>query len=156
MKKPAKAFLPVTFGILPGFPVFRIADYTMARTSTPGFRGSSHEIRFAFHTWKTSTHEYNAQGFVAEAWTFGLIRRCLEKSVSHLKNYQCMKYRRNLLFIPDPHGDMPAHRTFLYPLPGREKKRVDCHQDLVHNHTPLYRLFRYRSDSNQETKGGVT
>ncbi len=66
MKRPAKAFLLVIFGIFLGFPVFSMTYYTMVRTSTPEFCASCHEIQFAYNTWKTSTHVNNAQGFVAD------------------------------------------------------------------------------------------
>lgn len=56
----------VGVGILIAFPIFSISYYTMARTSTPQFCASCHEIQFAYNTWKTSTHANNAQGFVAD------------------------------------------------------------------------------------------
>jgi len=68
-----------------------------------------------------------------------------EKAYVSFKNYQCMKCHRNLLFIPDKRGAMLAHRTVLYPQPGMEKNCVDCHRDLVHNHTPVYRYSQYRN-----------
>lgn len=56
----------VILGILIAFPLFSMTYYTMVRTSTPEFCASCHEIRFAYDTWKTSTHVNNAQGFVAD------------------------------------------------------------------------------------------
>ena len=56
----------IILGILIAFPLFSIGYYTMVRTSTPQFCASCHEIRFAYNTWKTSTHANNAQGFVAD------------------------------------------------------------------------------------------
>ncbi len=53
-------------GIVLGFPLFSLTYYTMVRTSTPGFCASCHEIRFAFDTWKTSTHANNDVGFAAD------------------------------------------------------------------------------------------
>ena len=58
--------LLISFGIIIAFPLFSISYYTMVRTSTPEFCASCHEIRFAYNTWKTSTHVNNAQGFVAD------------------------------------------------------------------------------------------
>ncbi len=58
--------LLIGFGIVIAFPIFSISYYTMVRTSTPEFCASCHEIRFAYNTWKTSTHVNNAQGFVAD------------------------------------------------------------------------------------------
>jgi len=66
---PKKLIKPAVFiiiGILIAFPLFSITYYTMVRTSTPEFCASCHEIRFAYNTWKTSTHVNNAQGFVAD------------------------------------------------------------------------------------------
>ncbi|MDA8403930.1 MAG: NapC/NirT family cytochrome c [Desulfobacteraceae bacterium] len=62
-----------------------------------------------------------------------------EKAYRSFNNAQCMKCHRNILYIPDKRGAMLAHRTVVYPLPGMEKKCVDCHRDLVHNATPIYR-----------------
>ena len=56
----------LAIGILLGFPVFSMTYYTMARTSTPEFCASCHEIQPAYNAWKTSTHVNNAQGFVAD------------------------------------------------------------------------------------------
>ncbi|MGD9504301.1 MAG: cytochrome c3 family protein [Syntrophobacteraceae bacterium] len=66
MKRIAKPILWIVVGLLLAFPVFSLTYYTMARTSTPHFCASCHEIRFAYNTWKTSTHVNNAQGFVAD------------------------------------------------------------------------------------------
>jgi nitrate/TMAO reductase-like tetraheme cytochrome c subunit len=38
----------------------------MVRTTTPQFCATCHEIRFAYNTWKTSSHVNNEQGFVAD------------------------------------------------------------------------------------------
>ena len=66
MKKYIVTAALVLTGIIIAFPLFSIGYYTMVRTSTPGFCASCHEIRFAYNTWKTSTHVNNAQGFVAD------------------------------------------------------------------------------------------
>jgi len=50
----------------------------------------------------------------------------------YIKNEQCQKCHRNILYIPDKRGAMLAHRTVLYPRKGYEKKCVDCHSNLVH------------------------
>lgn len=60
------------------------------------------------------------------------------------KNEQCQKCHRNILNIPDKRGAMLAHRSVLYPRPGYEKSCVDCHKNLVHNATPLYRYKQYQ------------
>jgi cytochrome c-type protein NapC/trimethylamine-N-oxide reductase cytochrome c-type subunit TorC len=66
MKKFIVATALVGFGIFVAFPLFSLSYYTMVRTSTPQFCASCHEIRYAYNTWKTSTHVNNAQGFVAD------------------------------------------------------------------------------------------
>ncbi len=60
------------------------------------------------------------------------------------KNSQCQKCHRNLLNIPNNRGARLAHKATLYPLPGMEKKCVDCHRDLVHNKSETYRYKQYR------------
>jgi nitrate/TMAO reductase-like tetraheme cytochrome c subunit len=66
MKRIVKPMLWIVVGLLLAFPLFSLTYYTMVRTSTPRFCASCHEIRFAYNTWKTSTHVNNAQGFVAD------------------------------------------------------------------------------------------
>ncbi len=66
MKRFFMVFFIFLAGIVVGFPLFSMTYYTMVRTSTPRFCASCHEIRFAYNTWKTSTHVNNAQGFVAD------------------------------------------------------------------------------------------
>ncbi len=65
-KKAVKPIALIVIGIIIAFPIFSITYYTMARTSTPQFCASCHEIQWAYNTWKTSTHVNNAQGFVAD------------------------------------------------------------------------------------------
>jgi cytochrome c-type protein NapC/trimethylamine-N-oxide reductase cytochrome c-type subunit TorC len=66
MKKLIKPVMLVVMGIVLAFPLFSLAYYTMVRTTTPQFCASCHEIRYAYNTWKTSSHVNNAQGFVAD------------------------------------------------------------------------------------------
>ncbi|MBW1680474.1 MAG: NapC/NirT family cytochrome c [Deltaproteobacteria bacterium] len=66
MRRTLKAAVLIVIGVIVAFPLFSIGYYTMVRTSTPIFCASCHEIRFAYQTWKTSTHVNNAQGFVAD------------------------------------------------------------------------------------------
>ena len=65
-KKLIKPAIFIVIGIIIAFPIFSITYYTMVRTTTPRFCAMCHEIRFAYNTWKTSTHANNAQGFVAD------------------------------------------------------------------------------------------
>ena len=62
-----------------------------------------------------------------------------------IKNDQCMKCHRNLLYIPNKRGAMLAHRSVVYALPGQEKKCLDCHQNLVHTLRPYYNYKQYDS-----------
>ncbi|MBW2095417.1 MAG: NapC/NirT family cytochrome c [Deltaproteobacteria bacterium] len=65
-KKIIKPAIYIAIGIAIAFPLFSMTYFTMVRTSTPEFCASCHEIRFAYNTWKTSTHVNNEQGFVAD------------------------------------------------------------------------------------------
>ncbi len=67
-----------------------------------------------------------------------------QAAYASFKNVQCQKCHRNLLNIPNKRGAMLAHRAVLYPRPGYEKKCVDCHRNLVHNASPLYRYKQYQ------------
>ena len=67
------------------------------------------------------------------------------KAYASFKNEQCQKCHRNILYIPDKRGAMLAHRSVLYPRPGYEKKCVDCHRDLVHTPSNVYRYKQYQS-----------
>jgi len=55
-----------------------------------------------------------------------------------IKNDQCQKCHRNLLYLPQRRGAMLAHRDVLYARPGYEKRCLDCHRNLVHNPRELY------------------
>jgi cytochrome c-type protein NapC/trimethylamine-N-oxide reductase cytochrome c-type subunit TorC len=175
MKKLVKPLIFIIAGGILAFPVFSLTYYTMVRTSTPQFCASCHEIRFAYNTWKTSTHVNNAQGFVADCMdchlpaphdTFNFFYtktmhgikdiavHFLQDEYDHeenrqaayasFKNDQCQKCHRNLLYIPNKRGAMRAHRDVVYARPGYEKKCVDCHKNLVHNASPLYRYKQYQ------------
>lgn len=65
------------------------------------------------------------------------------------KNAQCQKCHQNILYIPNKRGAMLAHRSVVYPKKGYEKKCVDCHRDLVHVDSDV---FRYR-ESQQPYRG---
>lgn len=66
MRKIIKPVIFIGIGLVVAFPLFSLTYYTMVRTTTPQFCAWCHEIRFAFDSWKTSTHVNNAQGFVAD------------------------------------------------------------------------------------------
>jgi len=55
-----------------------------------------------------------------------------------MKNAQCQKCHRNLLYISRKRGAMLAHRSVLYPMPGYEKRCMDCHENLVHIEREFY------------------
>ena len=69
----------------------------------------------------------------------------IRKAYASFKNEQCQKCHRNILYIPDKRGAMLAHRSVLYPRPGYEKKCVDCHRDLVHTPSNVYRYKQYQT-----------
>jgi cytochrome c-type protein NapC/trimethylamine-N-oxide reductase cytochrome c-type subunit TorC len=66
-----------------------------------------------------------------------------QTAYASFKNQQCLKCHRNILNIPNKRGAMLAHRSVLYPLPGYEKRCVDCHKDLVHNKSEYYKYVQY-------------
>ncbi len=174
MKKIIKSLILVCVGVAIGFPIFSASYYTMARTSTPEFCASCHEIQFAYNTWKTSSHVNNAHGFTADcmdchlpapqdtfnffyAKTFHGLKDIFahftmdeydhkenrEKAYKSIKNEQCMKCHRNLLYIPNKRGAMLAHKTALFPMEGYEKQCTDCHRDLVHNPSNAYNYKQF-------------
>lgn len=65
-------------------------------------------------------------------------KKARQEAYESIKNDQCLKCHRNILFIPDKRGAMLAHRTVLYPRKGYEKKCTDCHNNLVHNERSFY------------------
>lgn len=73
-----------------------------------------------------------------------------EQAYASFKNQQCQKCHRNILYIPDKRGAMLAHRDVLYPRPGYEKRCIDCHKNLVHNESGVYRYKQF-----QETYRGL-
>lgn len=60
------------------------------------------------------------------------------RAYATIKNDQCLKCHRNILYIPNKRGAMLAHRAVLYPRPGYEKKCFDCHKNLVHVDRPQF------------------
>ncbi len=59
-------------------------------------------------------------------------KKARETAYATIKNDQCLKCHRNILYMPHKRGAMLAHRTVLYPRPGYEKRCLDCHRNLVH------------------------
>ncbi|VEN74916.1 Cytochrome c-type protein [Candidatus Desulfarcum epimagneticum] len=66
MKRWMKPAILIAMGILVAFPLFSMCYYTMARTSTPEFCASCHEIKPAVTAWRSSTHANNAAGVVVD------------------------------------------------------------------------------------------
>lgn len=66
MPKYLKAIILVVVGLILAFPLFSLTYYTMARTSTPEFCASCHEIEPAYNEWRMSSHVVNTKGFVAD------------------------------------------------------------------------------------------
>ncbi len=73
-------------------------------------------------------------------------RQAMKKQArAGIKNDQCMKCHRNLLYIPNKRGAMLAHRAVVYALPGQEKRCLDCHANLVHKPRAYYDYKQYNS-----------
>lgn len=176
MTSTLRALVCVGIGIALGFPIFAVTYYAMARTSTPEFCATCHEIQPAYESWKTSTHANNAEGFVADCMdchlpapenTFHFFyakttdgikdvflhffgedydrEKARQAAYASFENERCTGCHGNILHIPDKRGAMLAHKTVLYPRAGYEKKCLDCHENLVHNTTDVYRYRRYPS-----------
>ena len=73
--------------------------------------------------------------FVGEPYDRQAMR---EQAWATIKNDQCLKCHRNLLYMPYKRGAMLAHREVVYARPGYEKRCTDCHRDLVHNPKPVF------------------
>jgi cytochrome c-type protein NapC/trimethylamine-N-oxide reductase cytochrome c-type subunit TorC len=71
-------------------------------------------------------------------------RKNRERAWATIKNEQCQKCHRNILYIPNKRGAMLAHRDALFPRPGYEKRCLDCHKNLVHNEKSFYQYKQYR------------
>ncbi len=69
-----------------------------------------------------------------------------ERAWATIKNEQCQKCHRNILYIPNKRGAMLAHRAALYPRPGYEKRCLDCHKNLVHNEKSYFQYKQYREN----------
>lgn len=67
-----------------------------------------------------------------------------QAAYASFKNAQCLKCHRNLLSIPNSRGARLAHKSTLYPMAGMEKKCVDCHRDLVHNKSDMFRYKQFQ------------
>lgn len=65
-----------------------------------------------------------------------------EKAYASIKNDQCQKCHRNLLYLSTKRGAMLAHGAVLFPRPGYEKKCTDCHRNLVHKSKAFYELSK--------------
>ncbi len=74
--------------------------------------------------------------FVGEPYDRQAMR---ERAWATIKNDQCLKCHRNILYLPYKRGAMLAHRDVLYARPGYEKRCLDCHRNLVHTPRNLYR-----------------
>ncbi|MEJ2154884.1 MAG: NapC/NirT family cytochrome c [Desulfobacteraceae bacterium] len=89
---------------------------------------------------------YHGLKDVVKHFTIGTYDRMENRQAAYaaFKNSQCQKCHRNLLSIPNSRGARLAHKSTLFPLPGMEKKCVDCHRDLVHNKSATYQYKQYR------------
>lgn len=64
---------------------------------------------------------------------------------STMKNDQCMKCHRNLLYMPSKRGAMLAHRKVVYANNGKEYRCTDCHRELVHNDRPFFEYKQFNA-----------
>ncbi len=73
-----------------------------------------------------------------------------QDAYASIRNDQCQKCHRNILYLPDKRGAMLAHRTALYARPGYERQCVDCHRNLVHIDRPYYNYKQYAGPYHSE------
>ena len=140
-----KPSLLVLIGILIAFPLFSVFYYTMARTSTPQFCASCHEIQPAYNSWKTSTHANNAQGFVADCMdchlpapqdTFDFFYaktfHGLKDIIIHftMDEYDREKARQNAYASFDNEQCQKCHRNILY-IPEKRGAMM-AHRDVLY------------------------
>jgi len=128
-KKVSKPAAFIIVGIVIAFPLFSIGYYTMARTSTPQFCATCHEIQWAYNTWKTSTHVNNAQGFVAD---------CMDCHLPAPQNTFDFFYQKTFHGIKDilvhfiqPEYDRQKNRQKAY-LSFANDQCMKCHRNLLY------------------------
>ncbi|MFH1729915.1 MAG: NapC/NirT family cytochrome c [Pseudomonadota bacterium] len=67
------------------------------------------------------------------------IEEMKKNAVLGIKNNQCLKCHRNLLYIPGNKKAYKAHKAILNPKhEGKKHRCLDCHKNLVHNDRELY------------------
>ncbi|MFP4035861.1 MAG: cytochrome c3 family protein [Desulfovermiculus sp.] len=142
-----KAFKPLIFiilGIVIGFPVFSMTYYTMARTSTPQFCSTCHEIVPAYDAWKTSSHVNNPQGIVAN---------CMDCHLPPPEDTVDFFYTKTLHGAKDVlahvmHGsegyDRPENRRKAYENMQNENCKK-CHRNLLHMPSKRGAMLAHRS-----------
>jgi cytochrome c-type protein NapC/trimethylamine-N-oxide reductase cytochrome c-type subunit TorC len=59
-------------------------------------------------------------------------------AAANMANSNCLSCHKNILYIAGKRGAMLAHKSVLYPRAGYEKKCTDCHENLVHNKSPVF------------------
>mgnify|MGYP006298719863 FL=1 len=131
MRKVFKPLIFIILGIIIGFPVFSMTYYTMARTSTPQFCSTCHEIVPAYEAWKTSSHVNNPQGIVAN---------CMDCHLPPPEDTVDFFYTKTLHGAKDVlahvmHGseayDRPQNRRKAYKNMKNENCKK-CHRNLLH------------------------
>jgi cytochrome c-type protein NapC/trimethylamine-N-oxide reductase cytochrome c-type subunit TorC len=131
MRKVFKPLIFIVLGIIIGFPVFSMTYYTMARTSTPQFCSTCHEIVPAYDAWKTSSHVNNPQGIVAN---------CMDCHLPPPEDTVDFFYTKTLHGAKDVlahvmHGseayDRPQNRRKAYENMKNENCKK-CHRNLLH------------------------
>jgi cytochrome c-type protein NapC/trimethylamine-N-oxide reductase cytochrome c-type subunit TorC len=170
-----KPVLLVLLGIIIAFPLFSMTYYTMARTSTPGFCSSCHEIVPAYNAWKTSSHRNNPQGIQANCMDCHLpppentIDFFYTKTLHGAKDvffhflhgpegYDRAENRRKAYENMENENCMKCHRNIIHipekrgamlahrqVIYGGQRKCVDCHNKLVHVDRNIYAYKEFQA-----------
>ncbi|MFO8082990.1 MAG: NapC/NirT family cytochrome c [Desulfobacterales bacterium] len=131
MKKVLKPALWIAIGIFLAFPLFSLTYYTMARTSTPQFCSSCHEIIPAYQAWKTSPHVNNSQGIVAN---------CMDCHLPPPENTIAFFYTKTLHgakdvfyhFLHGPEGYDRAENRMKAYMNMENENCMKCHRNILH------------------------
>jgi cytochrome c-type protein NapC/trimethylamine-N-oxide reductase cytochrome c-type subunit TorC len=175
MRRWLKPALLIVLGIVIAFPLFSMTYYTMARTSTPGFCSSCHEIVPAYDAWKTSSHRNNPQGIQANCMDCHLpppqntIDFFYTKTLHGAKDvffhllhgpegYDRAENRRKAYENMENENCMKCHRNIIHipekrgamlahrqVIYGGERKCVDCHNKLVHVDRSFYAYKEFQA-----------
>lgn len=142
MLKWTKKVLLAALCLLAAFGLFSLTQYTMVISSNAHFCPTCHEIRFAFDTWKTSTHVNNDEGLVAECMDCHLPP--IENTVSfyYMKAYHGIK--DVFIHLTQEVYDRENSRRIVYET-TKNGHCQKCHKNLLHTPKKRGAMLAHRS-----------